>query len=214
MLDKPIQEDRRKALQAASALALYDPENPLWEKVNIDVANRLVVENAYVIAKWVDALHPVSKQLRDPLIDVFHDVKRGESERTQAASTLGEYLSEQPNELAGLLMDATEKQFAALYPSVERRSEQTAPLLEVELSTKPTSITEVIPTDVENKALDRFYMRQANAATALIRMGRLSFTHISLLTEVLTVINLPAIFHNTVHLCALSTEPNEHTITV
>ena len=42
----------------------------------------------------------------------------------------------------------------------------------------------------------------------------LSFTHISLLTEVLTVINLPAIFHNTVHLCALSTEPNEHTITV
>ena len=42
----------------------------------------------------------------------------------------------------------------------------------------------------------------------------LSFTHISLLTEVLTVINLPAIFHNNVHLCALSTEPNEHTITV
>ena len=172
VLDKPIQEDRRKALQAASALALYDPENPLWEKVNIDVANRLVVENAYVIAKWVDALHPVSKQLRDPLIDVFHDVKRGESERTQAASTLGEYLSEQPNELAGLLMDATEKQFAALYPSVERRSEQTAPLLEVELSTKPPSITEVIPTDVDNKALNRFYKRQANAATALIRMGR------------------------------------------
>ena len=42
----------------------------------------------------------------------------------------------------------------------------------------------------------------------------LSFTHISLLTEVLTVINLAAIFHNTVHLFELSTEPNEHTITV
>ena len=41
--------------------------------------------------------------------------------------------------LAELLMDATEKQFAALYPSVEGRSEQTAPLLEVELAKKPPS---------------------------------------------------------------------------
>ena len=42
----------------------------------------------------------------------------------------------------------------------------------------------------------------------------LSFTHISLLTEVLTVINIAAIFHNTVHLFELSTEPNENTIIV
>ena len=42
----------------------------------------------------------------------------------------------------------------------------------------------------------------------------LSFTHISLLIEVLTVINLAAIFHNTVHVYELSTEPTENTITV
>ncbi len=42
----------------------------------------------------------------------------------------------------------------------------------------------------------------------------LSFTHISLLTEVLTVINLAVIFHNTVHLFELSNEPNENTIIV
>ena len=172
VLQKPTLEDQGKALQAASALALYDPENPLWEKLSTDVANRLVAENAYVVARWINALRPVSKQIRDPLIAVFHDVKRGESERTQAASALGEYLSEKPKELAGLLIDATEKQFAALYPSVERRSDPTAPLLEVELSRKPPSITGEIPTDVDNKALDRFYKRQANAATALIRMGR------------------------------------------
>ena len=35
-------------------------------------------------------------------------------------------------------------------------------------------------------------------------MKKLSFTHISLLTEVLTVINLAVIFHNTVHLLELS----------
>ena len=46
------------------------------------------------------------------------------------------------------------------------------------------------------------------------RIFELSFTHISLLTEVLTAINFAAILHNTVHLCELSTEPNENTITV
>ena len=51
-------------------------------------------------------------------------------------------------------------------------------------------------------------------ADLLIRSVKLSFTHISLLTEVLTVINLAAIFHNTVHLFELSNEPNENTITV
>jgi len=172
VLEKPTLEDQGKALQAASALALYDPENALWEKIRSKVANRLVAEDAYVIAKWIDVLHPVSKQLRDPLIAVFHDVKRGESERTQAASALAEYLSEQPIELAGLLMDATERQFAALYPRVKGRSDQTAPLLEDELSRKPPSMTDKEPTDVDNKAWDRFYKRQANAAVALIRMGR------------------------------------------
>ena len=166
------QEDQGKALQAASALALYDPENPLWEKVRIDVANRLVAENAYVVAHWIDALRPVAKQLSDPLIAVFRDEKRGESERTLAASALAEYVSDQPDELAELLMDATERQFAALYPSVERRSDQTAPLLEVELAKKPPSKKGAEPTDVDNKAWDKFYKRQANAGVALIRMGR------------------------------------------
>jgi len=172
VLEKPTQDDQGKALQAASALALYDPQNPLWEKVRNDVANRLVAENAYVIAQWIDALRPVSKQLRDPLIAVFHDEKRRESERTLAASALAEYLSHQPRDLAELLMDATEQQFAALYPSLERRSELTALIFEDELNRKPPSVTGREPTDVDSKELDKLYKRQAKAAVALIRMGR------------------------------------------
>ena len=53
----------------------------------------------------------------------------------------------------------------------------------------------------------------ANALPVMIPPLILSFTHISFLTEVLTVINLAAIFHNTVHLFELSTEPNVNTIT-
>jgi formylglycine-generating enzyme required for sulfatase activity len=195
VLEKP--EDGGKALQAASALALYDPENPLWEKVRIDVANRLVAENAYLIAQWIDALRPVAKHLSDPLIAVFHDEKRGESERALAANALAEYLSDQPRDLAGLLVDATEQQFAALYPGVEEQSDQTAPVLELEFTRKPPPISrkklvidtsqgesssgEVVVrrfvtgtelTDVENKARLEFYKRHTNAAAALIRMGR------------------------------------------
>ena len=173
VLEKPTRDDQGKALQAASALALYDPGNPRWEKTAIDIANRLVAENAYVVAHWIDALRPVAEPLKDPLVAVFHDEKRGESERTLAASALAEYLSDQPEDLAGLLMDATEKQFAALYPTVERRSEPTAPLFEEELSRKPPSVPGVtggIPTDEDSKAWDKFYNRQANAVAALIRM--------------------------------------------
>ena len=116
---------------------------------------------------------PLPSNLSDPLTAVFRDEKRGESERTLAASALAEYLSDQPRDLAGLLMDATEKQYAALYPRVEGRSEQTAPLLEEELSRKPPSVTTGMETtDVDSKVWDKFYKRQANAGVALIRMGR------------------------------------------
>jgi serine/threonine protein kinase/formylglycine-generating enzyme required for sulfatase activity len=174
VLEQPTREDQGKALQAASALGLYDPENPLWEKVRIDVANRLVGENAYLAARWIDALRPVAKQLSHPLAVLFRDEKRGDSERSLAASALAEYVSDQPVELAELLMDATERQFAALYPSVERRSDQTAPVLEVELAKKPASKKGAEATDVDSKVWDKFYKRQANAAGALIRMGRLA----------------------------------------
>ena len=180
VLEKPEPEDQGKALQAASALALYDPENPLWEKVCIDVANRLVAENAYVIARWIEALRPVANQipphlrdLRDELTTIFRDEKRGESERVLAASALAEYVSDEPHELAELLMDSTERQFAALYPGVERRSDETAPLLEVELAEEPPSKTTLRPHGEQNELWDKFYKRQANAGVALIRMGRM-----------------------------------------
>ena len=172
VLEKPTQQDQGKALPAASALALYDPANPLWEKDRIDVANRLIAENAYVVFRWVDALRPVGKQLIDPLAVIFRDEKRSESERTLAASALAEYVSDQPNELAELLMDATVRQFAAVYPPVERSPDQTVPLFDVELTKKPPSKKAISPTEVDNKIWDKFYNRQANAAVALIRMGR------------------------------------------
>jgi hypothetical protein len=172
VLEKPTREDQGKGLQAASALALYDPHNPSWGQVCTDVANRLVSENAYGVAYWIDALHPVSEQLRQPLLTIFGDEKREESERTLAASALAEYLTAQPDQLAELIIDATERQFKALYASVERHSARTAPLLEAELAKKSPSKDGVEPSDVNNQVWGNFYKRQTNAAVALIRMGR------------------------------------------
>jgi serine/threonine protein kinase/formylglycine-generating enzyme required for sulfatase activity len=168
ILENPGPEDQKKLLQAASVLASYDPKNSLWAKIRTDAANRLVASDAYVVARWIDALRPAANQLVDPLITIFDDEKRGESERDQAASALALYLDDQPARLAALLMDATERQFVALYPSVERGSDQTAPLLETELAEKPV-LKKGPEATVEREKL---YRRQSNAAVALIRMGR------------------------------------------
>jgi serine/threonine protein kinase/formylglycine-generating enzyme required for sulfatase activity len=176
VLDEPTRSDQAKVLPAASAVALYDPQNPQWKKIRDDVANRLVAEDVYKVSRWIDALRPVANQLRDPLKGVFLDVKRGESERTLAASALAEYVSDRPSDLAELLINATETQFAPLFPRVEARSEETAPLLEVELSRKPPPVAKIVRTDVEDKTLDNFYRAQTNAVVALIRTGRLERT--------------------------------------
>ena len=151
---------------------LYDPKNPLWEKVRIDVANQLVSTNAYVVARWVDALRPVALQLHDPIAAIFNDEKRGDSERVMAASALAEYVSDQPEALAETLMDATLAQFASIFGCVERHRVNVAPLLETELAKKPPSQKRQEPTDADNKAREKLYNRQANAAVALIRSGQ------------------------------------------
>ena len=172
VLENPGPEDQGKPSRRPP-LALYDPKNPRWEKVRIDVANRLVAENAYVVARWIDALRPVAKQLSDASDRRVPRREAGESERTLAASALAEYLSDQPDELAELLMAASEKPFAALYPGVERRSESDRSALEVELAKKPPPVKGNNPPTWRYQAWEKFYQRQANATVALIRMGRM-----------------------------------------
>jgi len=153
---------------------MYDPGNARWVSNRVDVANRLVNENTETIPGWVDALRPVAEPLSVPLIAIFRSEKRGESERNLAAYALAEYFGDQPGVLLELLMDATETQFGSLYRRAVEQVDQIAPLLEVELGRKPQRVAAGNqPTEMDNNAWDRFYKRQANAAVALIRMGRL-----------------------------------------
>ena len=72
-----------------------------------------------------------------------------------------------------LLLDADERQFTTLFLSVEKRSDQTVPILEAKLDKEPPPKKgEGEPTDLDDMAWDKFNKRQASAGVALIRLGR------------------------------------------
>ena len=54
VLEQP--EDEGQCLQAASAMALYDPSNPRWQEVGGKVAQAMVTVNAVHLGTWRDAL--------------------------------------------------------------------------------------------------------------------------------------------------------------
>jgi formylglycine-generating enzyme required for sulfatase activity len=82
-----------------------------------------------------------------------------------AASLLLDYAADQPRVLADLLLEADEKQFPLLFPQVSRQAERALVVLEGELNKGPLAGA----TQDAREALAR---RQANAAVALLRLGR------------------------------------------
>ena len=76
-----------------------------------------------------------------------------------------------------------------------------------------TSLYDISPNSVRGIGFDPSDMVDPTNPGSVVPIIGLNFTHISLLTEVLTVINLAAILNNTVHFFELSNELNENTIT-
>jgi len=128
-------------LRAAAALAKYDTENEKWTKASELVVNDLVLENAVFLGQWREAFRPVKGRLLPSLSEVFRD-QRSEriSERKLATDLLAEYAAAQPQVLADLLMDADEKQFAAIFPKFKEQSERGLPILSAEIDKKPVIV--------------------------------------------------------------------------
>ncbi len=124
-------------LPAASALASYDPQNGKWEAVAGKVAQTLVTINSIHLGPWLEALRPVRGKLIGPLVAIFRD-KRPESEHAQATNILTDYVSDDPDQLAELLMVADSKAFLSFFPIAQKRAEQVLPIFEVELTKKST----------------------------------------------------------------------------
>ena len=155
-------------LPAASALADYEDTNPRWEAVGGKVAEALVTVNPVYLGDWLDALRPVRTKLTAPLVRIFRGKNR--PEHTQATSILTDYTSDDPTLAADLLMDADPKGYSAFFRIIAKSdAAKTLPLFEAEIRKQAT----VPDSDKDSELVkDRLAERQARAAVALLRMGK------------------------------------------
>jgi serine/threonine protein kinase/formylglycine-generating enzyme required for sulfatase activity len=118
-------ETRRKdaRLRAACALAKFDPEHPHWPDVAAGVAGTLVAENSLAAEPWVKALEPVKQHLLKPMATIFRNQDAAQAtQRFMSASILVKYAADEPALLVDLAADADPRQFAILFPQIEKNA--------------------------------------------------------------------------------------------
>src|SRR5262249_5174755 len=168
VVEKPAKGKEAQRLRAAAALAQYDPQSERWAKVSPLVVNDLVRENPVYLLYWSEAFRPVENSLLGPLSASFREgAPERAAERWLAANLLADYAAEDVTVLAGLLLDADDKQFAVLYPKFRDQGDRGLPLLTGEIDKK-------LPADLPSSHPDREKLakRQANAAVALLRLNQ------------------------------------------
>jgi hypothetical protein len=153
-------EEEGQDLQAASALALYNPSSPRWQKVGGKVARAMVTCNPIDLGFWLDALRPVRDKLTAPLTTVYQD----RDHRKEAASLLEDYAKDQPSVLTDLLLDSDEKHFNLWFEMLAVYQSAVVPFLEEAMSKSLLAADEV-----KNDALTQ---RHARAAVAMVRLDR------------------------------------------
>lgn len=164
------QSDPDQRLRAACALADSDAggTSQRWDAVAPFLTDRLLasaLKNPSHYTPLIEMLRPVRARLLAPLTTTFRDTNRAESERSLATSILADYASDRPDVLADLLMDADSKPFETLFPKIKARESKALVPLESELAQKPSP-------EAEEDDKDRLARRRANAAVALVRLGR------------------------------------------
>jgi serine/threonine protein kinase/formylglycine-generating enzyme required for sulfatase activity len=165
--EAPEKRKESQRLRAAAALAQYDPENGRWAKVQQAVADDLLNVPGGYLGAWMNLLRPVRLQLLAPLSVVFGSSTRRETERSLAMDVLTDYAADRPKVLAGVVMDADERQFAALLPLLKARGAAGVPVLVGEIDKR-------LPADVpsSDERREKLAKRQVNAAAALLKMNQ------------------------------------------
>lgn len=104
-------------LLAASTLALFDAENTRrWNTSNTALTDRLVNVPTIYVPNWMEMLRPISSCLLEPLLAVYQDVNRTQSERSLAIDFLAVYSAENPAILVSAIETADPEQFEILIP--------------------------------------------------------------------------------------------------
>ena len=106
------------------------------------MVNDLVLENPVFLGQWSEAFRPVRNQLLSRLSEIFRDHQPERiAERSLATNLLADYLSDQSQVLADLLMDADDKQFPVIYPKFEEQGERGLSFLADEVSKELLPVT-------------------------------------------------------------------------
>jgi serine/threonine protein kinase/formylglycine-generating enzyme required for sulfatase activity len=164
VVEHPAPANQHQRLRAACALAKYDPQNERWATVAASVVDDFVSVPPVYLERWTDSLSPVRGKLQAALRAVFESTSRTETSRSLATSILADYLADNPEALADLLLDADEKQFPILYDKFRRHDVSGRTLLESELDKH-------LVDRGDETAIERLAKRQANAAVALLRLN-------------------------------------------
>ena len=156
-------------LQAAAALAMYDPESKKWADADKAVCDDFVVVPAVYLSSWIDSLHPVRSKLLPRLEAIYLDPDRPDYERAWTAKILAEFAADNAPMLYKLLLNADEQQFATVFPKLQNveSGESGMRVLTAELSP-------AVKVDENAKEVDkeRLAKRCANVAVALLKMNQ------------------------------------------
>jgi len=128
--------DDASVLPAASALAVYDPENPRWAEASGKVSQALVSVHSVYLGPWLDALRPARAKLIPPLAAMFRDNQLPPNLRSEATDILADYAKDDPDRLVELLLTADHTAYSILFPTVQRQAARILPVLEAELAPK------------------------------------------------------------------------------
>ncbi len=145
------------------ALAAFHPDGAAWAAHADEAAAHFLETNPLHLGVWKQALEPVRRALLAPLGRAFRAGRDADRGRL-AATVLADYARDRPEVLASLVLDADEKQHAALLPALRAGPAAALPVLEAVLDVAPAEGTP----DAER---DRLALRQATAAVTLLHLG-------------------------------------------
>ena len=162
----PANREAKRLLPAASALALYDPDNKvLWPPIGKKVVEALVDENPLRVAVWIKTLRPARHHLLKALMEVYGNEAKDRSQtQVDLATSILEDYAQDVKTLGELLLEAQPKQFVTLYDEFAAHGDRALAVLDKELDRKP-------PSDGSEEDKEITARRQANAAVAALRMG-------------------------------------------
>ncbi len=108
----------RRILPAAGALALYEPDNPAWNRLGDKVAEAIVRAKIDDVKEWRAALRNVRAALTDRLAEIFRERAPGHVEHELAAELLADYAGDRPRFLLGVMLDAEPKSYSLFFGAI------------------------------------------------------------------------------------------------